>query len=131
MLSFSQKQFATLIRNLPSVTQPNVFSLQCVSPVNSFSLQLPLRQLTSSYFKMQRPRKFHNRYRHLKYKRYRCTVVPRFVTLYSVRLYLPLLPPDIYDSAVVVYNNIYLLQLGCYPVAVVILHVNKHETGYY
>ena len=23
------------------------------------------------------------------------------------------------------YNNIYLLQLGCYPVAVVILHVNK------
>ena len=22
-------------------------------------------------------------------------------------------------------NNIYLLQLGCYPVAVVILHVNK------
>ena len=29
------------------------------------------------------------------------------------------------------YNNIYLLQLGCYPVAVVILHVNKHEIGYY
>jgi len=28
-------------------------------------------------------------------------------------------------------NNIYLLQLGCYPVAVVILHVNKHEVGYY
>jgi len=28
-------------------------------------------------------------------------------------------------------NNIYLLQLGCYPVAVVILHVNKHEIGYY
>ena len=27
-------------------------------------------------------------------------------------------------------NNIYLLQLGCYPVAVVILHVNKHEIGY-
>ena len=24
-----------------------------------------------------------------------------------------------------VYNNIYLLQLGCHPVAVVILHVNK------
>ena len=24
-----------------------------------------------------------------------------------------------------VFNNIYLLQLGCYPVAVVILHVNK------
>jgi len=23
------------------------------------------------------------------------------------------------------YNNIYLLQLGCHPVAVVILHVNK------
>jgi len=23
------------------------------------------------------------------------------------------------------YNNIYLLQLGCYPVAVLILHVNK------
>jgi len=23
------------------------------------------------------------------------------------------------------HNNIYLLQLGCYPVAVVILHVNK------
>ena len=28
-------------------------------------------------------------------------------------------------------NNIYLLQLGCYPVAVVILHANKHEIGYY
>jgi len=28
-------------------------------------------------------------------------------------------------------SNIYLLQLGCYPVAVVILHVNKHEIGYY
>ena len=28
-------------------------------------------------------------------------------------------------------NNIYLLQLGCYQVAVVILHVNKHEIGYY
>jgi len=28
-------------------------------------------------------------------------------------------------------NNIYLLQLGCYPVAVIILHVNKHEIGYY
>jgi len=28
-------------------------------------------------------------------------------------------------------NNIYLLQLGCYPVAVVILHVNKHEIAYY
>jgi len=28
-------------------------------------------------------------------------------------------------------NNIYLLQLVCYPVAVVILHVNKHEIGYY
>jgi len=28
-------------------------------------------------------------------------------------------------------NNIYLLQLGCYPVAVVVLHVNKHEIGYY
>ena len=28
-------------------------------------------------------------------------------------------------------NNIHLLQLGCYPVAVVILHVNKHEIGYY
>ena len=28
-------------------------------------------------------------------------------------------------------NNIYLLQLGCYPVAVVILHVNEHEIGYY
>ena len=28
-------------------------------------------------------------------------------------------------------NNIYLLQLGCYPVAVVILHVNKHEIGHY
>ena len=23
-------------------------------------------------------------------------------------------------------NDIYLLQLGCYPVAVVLLHVNKH-----
>jgi len=29
------------------------------------------------------------------------------------------------------YNNIYLLQLCCHPVAVVILHVNKHEIGYY
>ena len=28
-------------------------------------------------------------------------------------------------------NNIYLLQLGCYPVAVVILHYTKHEIGYY
>jgi len=28
-------------------------------------------------------------------------------------------------------NNIYLLQLGCHPVAVAILHVNKHEIGYY
>jgi len=28
-------------------------------------------------------------------------------------------------------NNIYLLQLGCYPVAVVILRANKHEIGYY
>ena len=28
-------------------------------------------------------------------------------------------------------NNIYLLQFGCHPVAVVILHVNKHEIGYY
>jgi len=25
----------------------------------------------------------------------------------------------------------YLLQLGCYPVAVVISYVNKHEIGYY
>ena len=28
-------------------------------------------------------------------------------------------------------NKIYLLQLGCYPLAVVILHVNKHEIGCY
>ena len=28
-------------------------------------------------------------------------------------------------------NNICLLQLGCYPEAVVILHVYKHEIGYY
>ena len=28
-------------------------------------------------------------------------------------------------------NNIYLLQFGCYPVTVVISHVNKHEIGYY
>jgi len=28
-------------------------------------------------------------------------------------------------------NNNYILKLGCYPVAVVILHVNKHEIGYY
>ena len=28
-------------------------------------------------------------------------------------------------NAVVNNNNIYLLQLGCYPVAVLILHVNK------
>jgi len=28
-------------------------------------------------------------------------------------------------------NNIYLLQLGCHPLTVVILHVNKHEIGYY
>jgi len=28
-------------------------------------------------------------------------------------------------------NNNNLLQLGCNPVAVVILHVNKHEIGYY
>ena len=28
-------------------------------------------------------------------------------------------------------NNIYLLQLGCYPVAVVTLNVNKHEIDYY
>jgi len=27
-------------------------------------------------------------------------------------------------------NNIYLLQLGCYPVAVVILYVTKHEIVY-
>jgi len=28
-------------------------------------------------------------------------------------------------------DNNNLLQLGCYPVAVVILHVNNHEIGYY
>ena len=28
-------------------------------------------------------------------------------------------------------TNIYLLQMGCYPMAEVILHVNKHEMGYY
>jgi len=28
-------------------------------------------------------------------------------------------------------NNIYLQQLVCYTVAVAILHVNKHEIGYY
>jgi len=28
-------------------------------------------------------------------------------------------------------NNNNLLQFGCYPVAVVILHVNNHEIGYY
>jgi len=36
-----------------------------------------------------------------------------------------------YQIALNINNNIYLLQLGCYPVAVVILHVNKHEIGYY
>ena len=29
------------------------------------------------------------------------------------------------------YYYYYLLQLVCYPVVVVILHVNKHEIGYY
>ena len=29
------------------------------------------------------------------------------------------------------YNNIYLLQMGCYPVAVVIYMYTKHEIGYY
>ena len=29
------------------------------------------------------------------------------------------------------YYYYYLLQLGCHPVAVVILHVYKHEIGYY
>ena len=86
MLSFSQKQFANLIRNLPSVTQPVGLSLQCLSPLNSFSLQLSLRQLTSLYFKTQRAHKFHNCYRHLKYKCYQCIVVPPLVTLYSKRL---------------------------------------------
>ena len=28
-----------------------------------------------------------------------------------------------------VYNNIYLLQLGYHPVAVLTLHVSKHENG--
>jgi len=28
------------------------------------------------------------------------------------------------------YNNIYLLLLGCYPVTVVILHDTKYEIGY-
>jgi len=28
-------------------------------------------------------------------------------------------------------NNIYLLQLGCHPVAVVIYMYTKHEIGYY
>ena len=37
-----------------------------------------------------------------------------------------------HNLGTVINNNIiYLLQLGCYPVAVVILHVNKHEIGYY
>jgi len=30
-----------------------------------------------------------------------------------------------WSKHVAFYSNIYLLQLGCYPVAVVILHVNK------
>jgi len=29
------------------------------------------------------------------------------------------------------YYYYYLLQLGCHPVAVAILHANKHEVGYY
>jgi len=29
------------------------------------------------------------------------------------------------------YYYYYLLHLGCYPVAVVTLQVNKHEIGYY
>jgi len=51
-----------------------------------FSLYLSLHQLTSPYFKTQRPHKFHNRYRHLKYKCYRCIVVPPFVTMYRRRI---------------------------------------------
>jgi len=30
-----------------------------------------------------------------------------------------------YVILIIIINNIYLLQLGCHPVAVVILHVNK------
>ena len=41
---------------------------------------------------------------------------------FPVRYSMKPLPPVIYWNN---NNNIYLLQLGCYPVAVVILHVNK------
>jgi len=37
----------------------------------------------------------------------------------------PLLPGELLCAINNNNNNIYLLQLGCYPVAVVILHVNK------
>lgn len=66
--------------------QPVGLSLQCVPPINSFSLLLSLHQLTSLYYKTQRPHKFHNCYRHLQYKCYRCIVDPPFVTMNSTRL---------------------------------------------
>jgi len=37
----------------------------------------------------------------------------------SVQLWCPLIPVDDNNN-----NNIYLLQLGCYPAAVVILHLH-------
>ena len=51
LLSFPQKQFATLIKkNPPSVTQPSDLSLKCVSLINYFapvvitSVKLPIFQ---------------------------------------------------------------------------------------
>ena len=102
LLSFPQKQFPTLIRNLPSVKQHGGLSLQCLSLINSFSGLLSLHQLKCLYFKTQRPHKFQNCYRYLKYKCYRCTVVPPFIKMYKT--HLPLLSSDVHDSAAAVYG---------------------------
>ena len=86
LLSFSQQQFATLIRNLHSVTQPGGLSLQHVSLITSLSLQLSLHQLSCLYFETQPPHKFHIFYRHLQCKCYRSIVFPPIVKMYCTRL---------------------------------------------
>jgi len=65
-----------------------------------FSLHLSLHQSNCLYFTTQPPHKFHNCYRHLKYKCYRCIVVPPFITMYKT--HLSSLPSYVRDSAAVV-----------------------------
>lgn len=66
-----------------------------------FSLHFSLHQLNCLYFTTQSPpHKFHNCYRHLKYKLYRCIVVPPFIKM--CKTHLSLLSSDVRKSAAVV-----------------------------